>query len=54
VQASKEVLNFCRGQSIADGLEYVASRSAMMVPSQDLMEALSAFMERRRPVYPGK
>ncbi len=54
VQASKEVLNFCRGQSITDGLEYVAARSAMMVPSQDLMEALSAFMERRRPVYPGK
>ena len=54
VQASKEVLNFCRGQSIADGLEYVASRSAMMVPSQDLMEAMTAFMERRTPDFPGK
>lgn len=54
VQASKEVLNYCRGQSIANGLEYVAARSAMIVPSQDLMEAVTAFMEKRAPDFPGK
>ncbi|MBN1634872.1 MAG: crotonase/enoyl-CoA hydratase family protein, partial [Deltaproteobacteria bacterium] len=53
VQASKEVLNYCRGKSISDGLEYVAARSAMIVPSNDLMEAISAFMGKRKPIFPG-
>ena len=54
VQAAKEVLNFCRGKSIADGLEYVAARSAMILPSEDIAETLKAFMEKRKPTYTGK
>jgi len=53
VQASKEVLNYCRGKSIAEGLEYVAARSAMIVPSNDLMESINSFMEKRKPNFPG-
>jgi enoyl-CoA hydratase len=54
VQGAKEVLNYCRGKSIADGLEYVAARSAMILPSEDIAETLKAFMEKRKPHYTGK
>jgi len=53
VQGAKEVLNFCRGKSIADGLEYVAARSAMILPSEDLAETMASFMEKRQPKYRG-
>ncbi len=54
VQGVKEVLNFCRGKSIADGLEYVAARSAMILPSEDLAATMTAFMEKKKPTFQGK
>ncbi len=53
VQATKEVLNFCVGKSIDDGLHYVASISANIIPSQDLFEAIKAFSEKRKPHFTG-
>ncbi len=53
VQAGKEVLNYGVGKSVRDGLKYVASISTNIVPSDDLMEALTAFMEKRPPDSPG-
>ncbi len=53
VQSAKEVLNYCRNKSIEDGLEYVAARSSMIVPSEDLAEAASAFAEKRKPRFKG-
>ena len=54
VQASKEVMNFGMGRTVDEGLKYVASISTNIVPSDDLMEAVTAFMEKRKPVYTGK
>ncbi|MCF8080802.1 MAG: crotonase/enoyl-CoA hydratase family protein [Desulfobacterales bacterium] len=54
VQASKEVLNFGVARQVHDGLAYVAAVSAGLIPTEDLMEALAAFSERRRPKFKGR
>lgn len=53
VQASKDVLNYCVGKSVDDGLKYVASISANIIPSKDLLEAVTAFTEKRKPKFTG-
>ncbi|MBA2882255.1 enoyl-CoA hydratase [Desulfosalsimonas propionicica] len=54
VQASKDVLNHGAEKSVEDGLKYVASVSANIIPSKDLMEAIAAFSEKRKPVFTGE
>jgi len=54
VQASKEALNFGIGKSIDDGLRYVASLSANIIPSDDLMESMAASAQKRKPVFKGE
>ncbi len=53
IQASKDVLNYNVGKSIEDGLSYVASVSTNIIPSNDLMEAVKAFSEKRKPNFSG-
>ncbi|MBF0229321.1 MAG: enoyl-CoA hydratase, partial [Desulfamplus sp.] len=52
-QASKDVLNYGVGKSVDDGLKYVASISSNIIPSNDLMEAITAFAQKRKPVFSG-
>lgn len=54
VQASKDVLNFCVAKSVDDGLKYVASVSANIIPSKDLLEAFTAFTQKRKPNFTGE
>jgi len=53
VMASKDVLNYGIGKSIEDGLKYVASMSANIIPSNDLFEAVTAFNQKRKPEFTG-
>ena len=47
----KETMNFSRDHSVAEGLGYVAARNAAMLLSTDLEEAVSAYMQKRPPVF---
>jgi len=54
VQGAKEVMNYCRDKSYRDGLQYAAARSVMVLKGVDLMEAVTAFMQKRKPNFLGK
>jgi enoyl-CoA hydratase len=54
VQGTKSVLAANDGRTVAEGLEYVATWNAGMLASDDLVEAMMAFMERRPPKFMGR
>jgi len=53
VQGVKAVLNYSEEHPTADGLEYVAQWNASFVQSNDVAEAVSAFLEKRPPTFRG-
>lgn len=54
VQGIKRVMNYTSEKAVADGLGYVAAWNAAFLQSNDLMEAMTAFMERRAPQFKGR
>ena len=48
VQGAKEVLLFDEEATLDQSFEYNAARSSMIVPSEDLSEAISAYTEKRK------
>lgn len=53
VQGVKTVLAYSDEHSIAEGLEYVAQWNSSFVQSNDVTEAVNAFVEKRRPEFRG-
>jgi enoyl-CoA hydratase/carnithine racemase len=51
VRGCKEMINYARDHSVADGLNYVATWNAAMLLSRDLVEAAGAARERRPPEF---
>jgi enoyl-CoA hydratase len=54
VQGIKRVLNHGMGRPIEEGLAHVALFNAAYLPSMDLREAVSAFVEKREPRFEGR
>lgn len=51
VAGSKQMLNYMREHSIADGLEYIATWNAAMLQSEDLRVAVAAHMSKQKPTF---
>jgi enoyl-CoA hydratase/carnithine racemase len=53
VQGTKDVLLNGRDNGVYQGLRYVAQKNAAQIPNDDMIEALAAFLEKRKPRFTG-
>lgn len=49
VMGTKEVINYSRTASICDGMLKAIEKNALFMTSKDLLEAVTAFAEKRKP-----
>jgi len=54
VQGTKEVLLHGRDHGVYPGLHYVAQKNAAQIPNDDMIEAVAAFLEKRKPIFKGR
>ncbi|MEW6531494.1 MAG: enoyl-CoA hydratase-related protein [Thermodesulfobacteriota bacterium] len=53
VQGAKEVFLFQERAGLEESMDYNAARSSMIMPSEDLFEAMAAFMQKRKGEFKG-
>jgi Delta3,5-Delta2,4-dienoyl-CoA isomerase len=53
VQGAKEVMCFDETAGLEESLHYNAARSSMIIPSKDLFEAVSAYLQKRKGNFTG-
>ncbi|MFT4759395.1 MAG: enoyl-CoA hydratase [Paraglaciecola sp.] len=51
IRGTKEMLLYKRDHTVDESLNYMVAWNASMLLSEDLTEAFTAFMEKRKPVY---
>ena len=51
IRGTKEMLNYSRDHSVADGLNYIATWNAAMLMSSDLTTAMMASMAKQTPQF---
>lgn len=54
VQGAKDVLMFDEEAGLEESLEYNAARSSMIIPSEDLNEAITSYLEKRPGDFKGR
>ena len=51
IRGTKEMINYARDHSVADGLNYIATWNAAMLMSDDLQKAMMANMSKQAPQF---